>query len=312
MRRYAGLLATIAIVSLLGCAKDREADVLEIEAVPATPEMGTLTVFTVNYPLRYFVERIGGERVEVRFPAPADVDPAYWSPDAETIAAYQQADLILLNGAGYAKWMEKATLPTSKLVDTLADYQDRLLLLEEGTVHAHGLEGEHSHKGYAFTTWLDPTLAIEQARASARALAEIRPNDEPVFQSGLESLVADLEALDERQARLMEGIQDLPLLFSHPVYQYLIERYQLNGRSLHWEPEEPPSPEQWEELGKLLEGHPAGWMIWEAEPAPETEQKLRGIGVRSVVYEPGGNTPSSGDLLELMQRNADALSEIGE
>ena len=34
-----------------------------------------LTVYTVNYPLQYFAERIGGEYVEVIFPAPGDEDP---------------------------------------------------------------------------------------------------------------------------------------------------------------------------------------------------------------------------------------------
>ena len=52
-----------------------------------------LTIYTVNYPLAYFAERIGSEQVEVVFPAPADVDPAFWMPDKATIAAYQQAYL---------------------------------------------------------------------------------------------------------------------------------------------------------------------------------------------------------------------------
>ena len=69
-----------------------------------------LTVYVVNYPLQFFAERIGGEHVNVVFPAPADVDPAYWMPDTPTIAAYQQADLILLNGAGYARWVNKVML----------------------------------------------------------------------------------------------------------------------------------------------------------------------------------------------------------
>ena len=65
-----------------------------------------LRVHTVSYPLAYFAERVGGAAVDVTFPAPTATDPASWSPDAETIAAYQKADLILLNGATYAKWVD--------------------------------------------------------------------------------------------------------------------------------------------------------------------------------------------------------------
>ena len=49
----------------------------------------TLSVYTVNYPLQYFAERIGVENVEVSFAAPPDVDPAFWMPAAETIVKYQ-------------------------------------------------------------------------------------------------------------------------------------------------------------------------------------------------------------------------------
>ncbi len=76
---------------------------------------GPLNVYVVNYPLKYFAERIGGDHVRVKFPVPADVDPANWNPDLADIAAYQQADLILLNGAGYAKWVPTSACRDQKL-----------------------------------------------------------------------------------------------------------------------------------------------------------------------------------------------------
>ena len=39
-----------------------------------------LNVYVVNYPLKYFAERIGGPHVKVTLPVPADVDPVYWAP----------------------------------------------------------------------------------------------------------------------------------------------------------------------------------------------------------------------------------------
>ena len=100
----------------------------------------------------------------------ADEDPAFWEPTSADIERMQQADLILLNGAGYAKWVERATLPASKVADTTAGVSDRLLELAGTVTHSHGPEGEHEHHGWAFTTWLDPTLALDQARAVAAAL----------------------------------------------------------------------------------------------------------------------------------------------
>ena len=273
-------------------------------AQPANLDSPLLTVYVVNEPLRYFAERIGGDHVDVVFPVPRDVDPAYWSPDGDAIAAFQQADLILLNGAGYARWVSRASLPESALVDTSAAFADRLIPLEDAVTHTHGPEGDHEHGGLAFTTWLDPTLAVEQARAVADAFERARPARAQAFGEGFDALAADLDALDRRLQAVADRLGDEPLLFSHPVYQYLTRRYGLNALSLHWEPDRALDLD---ELARVLDEHPARWMIWEGEPLAATVTALEALGVSSVVYAPCGRRPGAGDWLAVMQTNASAL-----
>ncbi|MGB5294118.1 MAG: metal ABC transporter substrate-binding protein [Thermoanaerobaculia bacterium] len=262
-----------------------------------------LSIFATNYPLAYFAERIGGEQVEVSFPAPADVDPAYWAPAPEVIADYQQADLILLNGAGYEKWLERASLPASKLVDTSVAVESSYIPLDEGVVHTHGPEGEHSHKGWAFTTWLDPMIAIAQAQAVQEALSELRPEAAEDFRAAYEGLQADLLVLDAQLGNAATGIGDRPILFSHPVYQYLDEHLGLNGESVHWEPGEMPTEEMWGVLETLVKSHPAELMVWEGEPQEAVKSRLAGMGIQSVVYNPCGNAPEVGDYGSVMLEN---------
>jgi zinc transport system substrate-binding protein len=269
-----------------------------------------LMVYTVNYPLAYFAERIGNDLVEVEFPVPAHEDPAFWKPAAETIAAYQRADLILLNGAGYAKWTELAALPSSRVVDTSEGVGDRLLQFQGAVTHSHGPEGEHEHVGYAFTTWLDPEIAIQQAQVIAAAIALERPEQEADIQRRMEVLKDHLVDLDSRLQVAAEAIGDAPLLFSHPVYQYLINRYQLNGVEVHWEPDEAPDEQTWEHLKKTLENHPAKWMVWESEPQAKTVAELEARGIASVVFDPCGNRPEAGDYLSVMAANAAALESV--
>ena len=132
MRVFNSIVVTLAVL-LASCGGNGSGKVAPV----AEETTDKLVIYTVNYPLAYFAERIGGDLVEVVFPAPADKDPAYWSPDADTIAAYQGADLILLNGAGYAKWVDRASLPSSRLVDTGAAFADRLIEMESATTHSH-------------------------------------------------------------------------------------------------------------------------------------------------------------------------------
>ena len=278
----------------------------------ATGMKTELNVYVASYPLQYFAERIGGERVDVRFPAPAGVYPADWSPDAETVAGYQSADLILLNGAEYEKWVSKVSLSQSKLVDTSAGFADRILHVENAVTHSHGPEGEHSHGETASLTWLDMTLAVQQARAIRDAFAKARAESEDYFQGRFESLEHDIMDIDTALTERVAGKTDRRLLAAYPLYPYLARRYQLDIDSLRYDPMRPAdmtANDFWHDLEHALEEHKAHWMFWEREPSAETAEKLKGYGVGIVVFDPCGGRPSAGDFLTVMKGNVENLGK---
>ncbi len=298
-------LALAAIVSAAGSAAgeaERPGD------QPASP----LVVYTVSYPLQYFAERIGGPAVRAVFPAPPKVDPAFWAPTSASILAYQRADLIVLNGARYARWTERATLPLARLVDTSAGFRERYLVREDTVEHTHGPTGAHTHGDLAFTTWLDPALAREQARAIRDALTTPRPQHDAAFDAGLASLEHDLDALDREFRRITQSAPSRLLLASHPVYQYLARAYGLRLESVHFEPDEEPSEEAWKELRALVERHAAQWMLWEDTPLEATRARLAELGIESLVFDPCARVPAEGDYLTVMQRNAASLARAYE
>jgi zinc transport system substrate-binding protein len=269
-----------------------------------------LIVYVVNYPLQYFAQRIAGEHVEVTFPASGAEDPALWQPTVKIIAGYQQADLILLNGVNYAKWVNRVSLPRRKLVNTSAAFRDHYIHVKANATHSHGPGGEHSHAGTAFTTWLDFNQAAEQARAIAGAMTRKRPELEEVFVRNFTALEADLLALDKQIQSIVANKTDLPLVASHPVYQYFQRRYGLNVQSVMWEPDEVPSEAQWTGLERILKEHPARWMIWESEPHLQSVKRLRGMGVESIVFNPVANRPEAGDFLSVMRQNVKHLQRV--
>ena len=264
---------------------------------------GPLNVYVVNYPLKYFAERIGGEHVKVEFPAPPDQDPVYWVPGIKTISEYQQADLILLNGASYAKWVDKVTLPRSKLVNTSRKFKDRYIRIEGAVTHSHGTEGEHAHEGIAFTTWLDFTLAVKQAKAIEKAFSRKIPDFQNTFQKNCTSLEKDLMAFDREVKQIADKNPSKPLVASHPVYDYLASRYGLNVKSVHWEPDQVLNDKQMMELRNILKKHPARWMIWEGKSVNASVEKLKSVGVNSLIFDPCGNIPDKGDFMSVMREN---------
>jgi len=287
------LAAFLWLVSPVGVAADR------------------LVVYTVNYPLQYFAQRIAGDHAEVVLPVPPDVDPAFWKPDATTINDFQHADLILLNGATYAKWVNRVSLPRRTLVDTSAGFSDRYIQTKGGATHSHGREGAHSHAGTAFTTWLDFSQAAEQARAVRDALSRIMPAQRDTFASNFLTLERDLLDLDARLKAIVARDPARPLLASHPVYQYLARRYSLNLKSsVLWEPDAMPPETEWQVLAELREGHPATWMLWEGDPAPEIGERLQQLGVQSSVFDPCGNRPTAGNFLSVMSNNLANIARV--
>ena len=299
MKTKSFTIALASVAGLLSTSCDRASKATDT----GHAEGGRLRVVAVNEPLAYFARRIGGELVDASCPAPADTDPAYWQPDDRQLAAIQQADLILLNGADYAHWLSTVSLPESKMVDTSTGFADKLIVMEEAVTHSHGPEGAHAHGGTAFTTWLDFDLARRHAGAVHAALVRKLDDKAAVLEAGQAALDKDLAALDEGFSKCGQALAGEPLLASHPVYQYFARAYGLNLRSIHWEPDAQPAEEEWEKLASLLSTHPARWMLWEGEPLAGIANRLKSLNVGIVVIDPCGAPVSNGSFLAVMQAN---------
>jgi len=51
-------------------------------------------------------------------------------------------------------------------------------------------------------------------------------------------------------------------------------------------------------------------MIWEDTPMKETDEKLKSLGIRSIVFNPCGNSPENGDYLSVMTHNVENLKTV--
>ncbi len=277
---------------------------------PTLGNNGLMKIAVANYPLAYFAERIGGTEVQVIYRIPEDTDPAFWEPNENDIEAFQSADLILMNGATYSKWADKVSLPASKVADTSAAFLDRLIEVKEDTTHSHGKQGEHSHNGIAFTTWLDFNQALQQAEAIREALQKLRPTQIELFALNYDLLKQDILGLDQAMKGVGKKMVGRPVMASHPVYQYWARCYQINLKSVLWEPEVVPTDEQLNGLKETLVGHPSSCFIWEGEPLAASMAKVKELGLESVVFDPCGSKPGSGNWLTVMKDNLANLQKM--
>lgn len=267
------------------------------------------TVVTVNYVLSYFAERLGGSEIDVIFPIPDGVDPSFWRPSISDISTIQGADLIFLNGAGFASWTAKASLPRSRMVDTSRGFGDRFIATETVT-HSHGPDGEHSHTGTASFTWLDQEQAILQARAIADALARRGMVEPDKINARLAALAEDLLTIDAAAERLRPLAEGKVLVATHPRYQYFARAYGLDIRSLEWEAGAAPDADQLAELKKLVDETGARFLLWEAQPPEPARAAIRDQGLVDVVFPTLSTAPEGSDYTQRLRLALDELSAV--
>lgn len=270
---------------------------------------GKTLVQSTNYPLHYFAQRLATEAFDLHYVIDPEGDPAFWKPNAKSIAALQKADILLMNGADYEKWAKRVSLRTAPRVDTSKAFADKLIKVQ-GKEHRHGDGTVHSHAGTAFTTWIDFSQAAMQAEAVAARFKKAQPGSAAEIDKRLAALLEDLASLDGRMKAFGKAWGNEPLAASHPIYQYASRAYGLKIEALEWEPEMEMKDSDLAELKALLKRHPANWMVWEDAPSPENVAALEALGVRSVVFAPCANLPGEGDWLLTMRANADRLEAL--
>lgn len=188
----------------------RSAVVLLLSVFPAAVT-AQIKVATVAWPLGWLAQELGGDAVDIIYPPGPEVDAEFWRPGIADIALFQGADLILLNGAGFAGWTERVSLPRRAVVRTTRGLEARFIATQAIT-HSHGGE-THAHEGVASFTWMDPALLAAQGEIIAAALE--RRGVTPA-----RDVLGALEALALRVAAL----PDAKVATSHPRYQYFAAR----------------------------------------------------------------------------------------
>ncbi len=264
-----------------------------------------------NYPLAYFTERMAGDFAEILYEVPANVDPAYWKPTDAQISAIQKADLIILNGATFEKWVVTTSLPDDKIVDTSLAFADAFIESGNTVTHSHGAEGEHSHGGTAATTWLDLSQAEQQATAIKDALVATFPDRTAAITEAHGKLSGELLALHEEMKTTAATLAPKTFLASHPKYEYFSRAYGLQIETLLWYPEMELTAEALAEMEKLQAKHPnAKTFIWDGPPTPGHIPALEKLGLKSIVISPVSGTPDTGFLKD-MRSNLEALRGMG-
>ena len=307
-RGLGGIMLPLALMLTLASACSHNHSETPTNAPPS--ERAKLIIYTSLAPLAEFTERLGGDAVEVTLATPPGEDPASWVPSAELLLAYQRADLIVLNGAQFEGWRSQVSLPSSRVLESAGSFRERWLHYPESQLHRHGEGPLHRHEGIDGHTWLDPLLALEQARAIYVRLGPLIPETfKAELQERMRALEETLRSLDRAWAALAPKLRNRKILANHPAYQYLATRYQLSIESFDLDPAEPLPAHFLNALSPEVSASAPALIFWEAMPIEESRAMLLSRGIESVWVNPAeGVDPAGKGYLERQQSNIERLT----
>jgi zinc transport system substrate-binding protein len=200
-----------------------------------------------------FVERIGGERVQVQALVKPGESPATYDPGARQLADLYEADVFFRIGVPFENAFLprlRSVVPDLPVVDTR-----RGIALRRMKGHHHHGEDEHDAARHDHAdgddphTWLNPIMAAQQVRTMTDTLAGLDPQGAAYYRANSEAFIRELEQLDARLARQLEPVAGRTMMVFHPSWGYFADRYGLEQEAIEMEGKEPGA----RQLARLME-----------------------------------------------------------
>ena len=233
----------------------------------AEPKLGVISSF---YPIHEFVQNIGGDKIDATLLIPVGAEPHDWEPTIRDVERIQSADIIVINGIGFERWVEDlkeeefggVIVDTSMGIEVIMPHEDEdehgdehndEREEEHGDEHGdengdehgdehndehndereeeHGDEHGHDHSGGDPHIWLSPVHAQAQVQNIADAFADADPGNAIYYQSNAAAYITQLDALD---SGIRAGLADCNTDFIafHDAFSYFAAEYGLTQHTI--------------------------------------------------------------------------------
>ncbi len=245
----------------------------------SNPDRHTLSVVASFYPLYYFAQQIGGNKITVYNITPAGAEPHDYEPTPQDIARIEQSSLLVLNGGALEPWGDKIT-PTLKNKHVFVVVAGKKLF----TLHAE----ENGDAVLDPHIWLDPLLAKEEARSILEAIMRIDPANRQYYTARFDNLANRLDALNQNYAKGLKHCAQNDIITSHAAFGYLAHAYGLSQITIGGiTPDEEPSAQKIAQISRFAKTHDVRYIFFERLVNPRLSQTIADeAGAKTMVLDP--------------------------
>ena len=250
-----------------------------------------MPVFVSIAPQADFVQRIGGDRVEVNVLVEPGADPHTYEPKPQQMVALSRAVLYFAVGIEFetAK-LDKITATNRKLKIIHTDHGIlKLPMAAHGHPdHGHAPTGAHGHGESRRDPhiWLSPPLVMLQARTILTALEAVDPSHRSVYEANYRAFILDLVDLDADLREAFDGLQGSSFMVFHPSWGTFAHAYGLKQVAVELEGKA-PKPAQLKALIEEARAENIKIMFVQPQFSAKSAQLIaNAVGGRVVTVDP--------------------------
>ncbi|MCD8082978.1 MAG: metal ABC transporter substrate-binding protein [Clostridiales bacterium] len=283
----ATLLAAICLLlSLSACSSGgsdlHSDDAIETETADPAVASSRLRVMASFYPMYDFAVKIGGDKAQVTCMVPSGTEPHDWEPSAGDIAALEDADLFIYNGAGLEHWVDRilGTLGNQDLVVAMAS--SGIPLRTEGS---HDDEDGETDSLYDPHVWLNPQYAKLELERIRDAYVTADPDNKAYYDANYQLYAGQFDELDRLFSDTLAPLPRKDIVVSHEAFGYLCDAYGLNQIAIDGlSPDSEPSPAKMAEIIDFVRDNEISAIFFEESGSSKTAEAIAAeTGVETLV-----------------------------
>lgn len=283
-------------------------------------EDGNFHVVATTYPVYLFASEVarGASSVSVTLMVDQPVSCLHdYTLSVKDMKILEQADAILLNGAGLEESMEAtlATLDNTPQIDT----SHGVTLLEGShSDHPHEdgkLPAGHEHEADPHI-WLDPLRACQMIENIAQGLGEQDPENATLYQTNATLAIEQIQQVYTIQKPQLEKLPCREMIPFHDGFSYFADAFGLTVlTAIEEEAGSEASAKEVADIVTEIEQHQIPAIFTEVNGADATAQLIHqecGVPIYTLdlmMYGKKGQDPGVSVYLDRLQANVDTLRE---
>lgn len=266
------------------------------------------TVTVSISPIKYFVEQIAGETIDVITMVRPEANHESYEPKPAQMVGLAKSSIYFSSNLPFERaWLQrfKEVSPNIIIADITKNIKKIELSSHHHDEHEDEKHDEHDDDKLDPHVWLSPSLVKIQATNIANTLISTYPQNADLYKRNLDKFLANIETLHEEIKVKLSPIKNRNFLVFHPSWGYFANDYNLNQIAIEFDGKE-PKPSDIISISKLVKEKDIKVMFTEPQVSQRSSQVIaKELNVKVVLID-----PLAADWSDNMLKVAKTLAEL--